>query len=230
MLQDTVEELNKQERRQTERKWQYLQAETLESILQQIHHIEEAEAELINSGFALGYVIDDEQRMQPASPPSQQTMEKLVKDFTQSRRQENLVLPLGVVMRANHDDVDGESNSGELVELPSPQRPQLELFDRENVAGITVDDIAPIKHRVETPAASMAVLSGRLFQRIQKNRVRFMKHRQLVESSLESTGMDQASVIEMLTDLLLNEIAFECAIELEGGVEDLTETLAQTLL
>ncbi|CCI40905.1 unnamed protein product [Albugo candida] len=75
----------------------------------------------------------------------------------------------------------------------------------------------------------VTILDSPLRQRIEKQKRDFAFHRRLVEASLESTGMSQSCVVEILEDLILEDLMIEAASELENNVHILADAMSTLL-
>ncbi|TMW62630.1 hypothetical protein Poli38472_005248 [Pythium oligandrum] len=230
LLLDTVEQLNAQERDHSRQVVYYQQTEQLDSIMHQIEAMERIEKDLLENGAALGYSTTIMSSTLPITVRAHDTESHTMLPVTQkepppsSTTHENIVLPLEILMQLEVDEKSDE---------------EVQDQRHENVADdlMVPVDFNPdstrlrLSHRAIVPSkVSMAAVGGSIVQRLEKTRLKFLKHRRLVESSLEDTGMDQAAVIEILAGMMLDDIVLECAAELDDGVSTLSDTLIHSLV
>ncbi|GLE00467.1 hypothetical protein PINS_up009224 [Pythium insidiosum] len=224
ILLDTVHELNKDERRITKHVALEQQASELDELLAKIEAIEVEERALVTSSGKFSLT---------SSPPTPEDGPS----STLIGGSQQPLQPSIAMMSPSPRSAEREDLAASNIRLPLEAVMQLEIPLSTPNDGHDFADMAHRDNAILSPMpsprvvwASMSSLSGSPFQRIEKTRRTFLKHRLLVEAALNATGMDQAAVIEILGDMLLNDVVSECAAELEEGVGNLSDALVTSLL
>jgi hypothetical protein len=174
LLLDTVEILNEEEKRHSKRKVHVGQIRQLDDIMHFLTQVEQQEEKILRSTSVLPH--------QASSP-----------------EQPNLVLPLEVVMNIEVSEktctsphqtstTEADMRSINTADAPPPGS------EDQSIALISTENSSSM---VMSPIRTSILGDARSYERIEKARLKFLKHRRFVESSLTDTGLDQCSVIEM---------------------------------
>lgn len=246
--------LNDEEKHQTQRQVVAHHAGQLDDILSQIQQIEQDELLLLAQhtvppftahADASAYAWDSSH-----SSVGRLLDRKVVEEENAATGSNapSLVLPLEVLMNVKISDEDEQvksthhehASSGAFASMSTPSR----ALPKESGILSTL------------PTIKTSVLQGKRLQSIEKRRIKFLKHRRLVEAALSDTGMAQSAVIEMcvfylfmflatslsdplgmhachafsLEELMVMDIIEETAAELEDTVGTISDTIVTNLL